>query len=300
MNSLLAALLKWRFFVMSIGLSGVVHLALIGGWWMSWHAANIGGADVLAINLTVSASTVGEASAVVADEKSADARNKPLRDSDERLKTTSEHQVTPSTSKAILDKPADHSTSAAKPINQPISQPITASKPLNHTATAATEAAIEAPEIVAAPLPTRYNTINTAALQASSASAASTAVLDTLKPTSTASGSLVSSAPSSTASVAQGAPIYHAQPSFMTPPSPPQYPRLARKRGIEGRVMLQVTINRHGAVEALQVAQSSGSELLDRAAQKAVQDWQFVPARQNGIAVASYVRVPIDFVLEKH
>ncbi len=99
---------------------------------------------------------------------------------------------------------------------------------------------------------------------------------------------------------AQGAPLYQSQPQYLTPPQPPKYPRLARKRGIEGRVLLHVVIDRQGAVTELSVERSSGSALLDRAARKAVQRWQFVPARQNGVAVASYVRVPIDFVLEKH
>lgn len=98
----------------------------------------------------------------------------------------------------------------------------------------------------------------------------------------------------------QGAPLYQSQPQYLTPPQPPKYPRLARKRGIEGRVLLHVMIDRQGAVTELSVERSSGSALLDRAARKAVQRWQFVPARQNGVAVASYVRVPIDFVLEKH
>ena len=96
------------------------------------------------------------------------------------------------------------------------------------------------------------------------------------------------------------APLYQSNPAFRAPPQPPNYPRLARKRGIEGQVVLRVDIGPAGDVLALIIEQSSGSGLLDKAARKAVHQWQFVPAQANGIAVASYVRIPVDFVLEAH
>lgn len=98
----------------------------------------------------------------------------------------------------------------------------------------------------------------------------------------------------------QVAPLYQSNPAFRAPPQPPNYPRLARKRGIEGQVILRVDVGPAGDILALIIEQSSGSGLLDKAARKAVHQWQFVPAQVNGVAVASYVRIPVDFVLEAH
>ena len=92
--------------------------------------------------------------------------------------------------------------------------------------------------------------------------------------------------------------VYQQQPAFLQPPRPPRYPRMARKRGTEGQVVLRVELNDTGAITALSVEHSSGSGLLDRAAQDAVAKWRFAPAQRNGISVASYVRIPVNFILE--
>ena len=54
----------------------------------------------------------------------------------------------------------------------------------------------------------------------------------------------------------------------------------------------------HGSVAAVELARSSGSTLLDEAATRAVRDrWRFIPARRDGVAIESWVEVPIKFVL---
>ena len=60
---------------------------------------------------------------------------------------------------------------------------------------------------------------------------------------------------------------------------------------------LLVSIDSRGAVLETEVARSSGSAILDRAARKAVESWRFRPALRDGVAVASRVLVPIEFRL---
>lgn len=77
----------------------------------------------------------------------------------------------------------------------------------------------------------------------------------------------------------------------------PKYPRLARQRGQQGRVILRVSVKADGKVADIAVHHSSGFRLLDRAALKTVQGWSFTPARQHGKPVAGRVDVPVAFRL---
>ena len=79
---------------------------------------------------------------------------------------------------------------------------------------------------------------------------------------------------------------------------PPEYPPLARRRGLEGTVFLSVAVCAEGRPTQLEVRTTSGSAHLDRAALDAVRRWRFVPARAGGQAVASRIVVPIVFRLE--
>jgi len=87
-------------------------------------------------------------------------------------------------------------------------------------------------------------------------------------------------------------------PKFKSPPNPPVYPRLARKRGMEGVVWLDVWLDRTGEQTRLEVFDSSGIELLDQAALDAVARWQFVPKHFAGMTIASRVRIPVEFNLQ--
>jgi len=79
----------------------------------------------------------------------------------------------------------------------------------------------------------------------------------------------------------------------------PVYPPAARKMGMEGMVMLKVLVSREGKVLEMEVAHSSGYELLDRAASEAVKNWRFVPARRGDSAVDEWVQVPLAFHLKR-
>jgi len=79
----------------------------------------------------------------------------------------------------------------------------------------------------------------------------------------------------------------------------PQYPPFARRMGIQGTVMLKVLVSKDGFSLKVQVAQSSGADVLDEAAAEAVKKWRFVPARRGDIPVDEWVQVPIAFHLDK-
>jgi len=78
---------------------------------------------------------------------------------------------------------------------------------------------------------------------------------------------------------------------------PPSYPLSARRRGIEGRVVLHVAIDAAGRAVSVTLARSSGFDSLDTAALEAAAGWRFHPARRDGSPVASEMRVPIRFQL---
>jgi protein TonB len=78
----------------------------------------------------------------------------------------------------------------------------------------------------------------------------------------------------------------------------PSYPAEARQRGIEGHVVLRVSVDANGAATTVSVLSSSGHESLDDAALAAVRRWRFVPATRAGVAVAATADVPIQFRLE--
>jgi protein TonB len=81
--------------------------------------------------------------------------------------------------------------------------------------------------------------------------------------------------------------------------APPPYPGLARKRGQEGTVILQVFVNSEGRVDDLKIETPSGFAMLDRAAIKAVRKWRFEPGRRGKVKISMRVRVPVTFKLKK-
>jgi protein TonB len=80
---------------------------------------------------------------------------------------------------------------------------------------------------------------------------------------------------------------------------PPIYPEGARRRGIQGRVLLRISVSAEGAPVAVSIAQSSGAATLDDAAVAAVRQWRFVPASQGNRSIAGTAEVPIEFKLEQ-
>lgn len=90
-------------------------------------------------------------------------------------------------------------------------------------------------------------------------------------------------------------PMFNAD--YLRNPAPP-YPRLSRRLGEQGKVMLRVLVNIAGNAEKIEIQASSGSTRLDQAALQAVTQWRFVPARKGAEPVTEWVVVPIVFSLE--
>lgn len=75
----------------------------------------------------------------------------------------------------------------------------------------------------------------------------------------------------------------------------PSYPRGALRRGESGEVLLSIHVDARGVPSQVDVASSSGSRDLDRAAVAAARRWRFRPAMRDGAPVAGVVNVPIAF-----
>ena len=91
-------------------------------------------------------------------------------------------------------------------------------------------------------------------------------------------------------------PITYAYPIYKGNISPP-YPLLARKRGYQGTVLLEVLVSKDGKVASIQLSRSSGYKILDRAAIKGVRDWLFYPAKRGDELIEMWVKIPIRFTL---
>lgn len=79
---------------------------------------------------------------------------------------------------------------------------------------------------------------------------------------------------------------------------PPGYPRISRRNGEQGTVIVRVFISTQGTPEKAEVRTSSGFARLDQAALEAVQRWRFVPGRRNGTPEAMWFHIPVRFILE--
>ncbi|WAG13857.1 energy transducer TonB [Aeromonas hydrophila] len=77
----------------------------------------------------------------------------------------------------------------------------------------------------------------------------------------------------------------------------PQYPYESRRRGEEGRVILNVRVTAEGTAASVEVDKSSGYRRLDMTARKTVSRWKFIPAKQNNVAVEASANVTIIFKL---
>lgn len=79
---------------------------------------------------------------------------------------------------------------------------------------------------------------------------------------------------------------------------PPPYPLAARRRGIEGTVLVRAEVSAGGECLRVELKKTSGAEILDQAALRAVKGWRFVPAKRGSQALVAWVEVPITFKLE--
>ena len=79
---------------------------------------------------------------------------------------------------------------------------------------------------------------------------------------------------------------------------PPDYPRMSKRLGEQGKVVLKVLIGTDGAPQKVELVTSSGFERLDKSAMDAAMRWRYVPGKRGGVAEAMWYQVPIQFTLE--
>ncbi|MCC7263686.1 MAG: TonB family protein [Candidatus Latescibacteria bacterium] len=73
----------------------------------------------------------------------------------------------------------------------------------------------------------------------------------------------------------------------------PDFPEIARKAGIEGRVTVNALVGKDGKVE--KVGEITGPEVFHEAAKAAALQWEFTPAIQNDRPVKVWVAIPFNF-----
>lgn len=78
---------------------------------------------------------------------------------------------------------------------------------------------------------------------------------------------------------------------------PPNYPRLARRKGQQGTVMVKAKVGLDGEVKAVELLESSGYVVLDNCALKTVKQWQFYPYQVDQKFAVAWVEVPVEFTL---
>lgn len=77
----------------------------------------------------------------------------------------------------------------------------------------------------------------------------------------------------------------------------PEYPAIARQAGVQGIVIIELTITETGEVASAHVLRSIA--VLDQAALDAVRAWRFEPAQLNGEPVAVIMAVTVNFQLAR-
>lgn len=78
----------------------------------------------------------------------------------------------------------------------------------------------------------------------------------------------------------------------------PEYPDIARKAGVEGRVVVWVLIDEAGKVVSAEIA-SSDAAILNQACLDAAYRHRFLPAYQRDVAVKSKISLRFRFVLDE-
>ena len=97
--------------------------------------------------------------------------------------------------------------------------------------------------------------------------------------------------------VSEPAPEVTAPPSEIRNP-PPRYPRMARRRSLEGTVVVDVTIRMDGTAGPIRVVEQTGADLFADAVKEALEGWLFRPAQRGGVPVEAVHRIRFVFRLD--
>lgn len=88
-------------------------------------------------------------------------------------------------------------------------------------------------------------------------------------------------------------------PAVLVKAVQPRYPTQARRRNLEGWVVVSYTVDAEGNVANVSVVDANPRHVFEREATDAVERWKFKPAMRNGQAVASSLQQRIMFSLKQ-
>jgi periplasmic protein TonB len=77
----------------------------------------------------------------------------------------------------------------------------------------------------------------------------------------------------------------------------PQYPEMARKAGMEGKVVVKVLVGKDGKPEKAVIIKNPGTDIFDEAATEAAMKSTYTPGVQNGRPVKCWMVLPLKFTL---
>lgn len=77
-----------------------------------------------------------------------------------------------------------------------------------------------------------------------------------------------------------------------------KYPEIARKAGVEGKVLVHVRVNKKGNVISTKILQSLGNNGCDEAAVEAIKKVKWKPAYQRDKPVTVWIAIPVVFKLK--
>ena len=78
----------------------------------------------------------------------------------------------------------------------------------------------------------------------------------------------------------------------------PNYPRVSKRRGEQGTVILRFLINEKGRAEKAEIKQTSGYTRLDNAAKAGLFSCKCLPASQHGVFIKDWAVIPYVFQLK--
>lgn len=85
------------------------------------------------------------------------------------------------------------------------------------------------------------------------------------------------------------------QPSPLYGDMPIEYPLRLWDQDMEGETLLRVRVTDTGAVDSVEVVESSGHPAFDSAAVDGARDLRFSPARKDGKRIEVWAEVPVHF-----
>jgi len=77
----------------------------------------------------------------------------------------------------------------------------------------------------------------------------------------------------------------------------PEYPLIARKKGWQGKLLLNVLVGKNGEVIDINIVKTSGFEILDKTSIETVKNWKFIPARIGKKRIEDNLNIPVSFKL---